>query len=108
MMVEDVVKIMDNLEERRRKEGEEGPRAERARRASEKGRWGITMMEPTSFYSRECEKTKLNWFCYELSMNVYDEVRENLGKSLRKHGIDDEAIADFSIEISKGMKDIIL
>ena len=41
---------------------------------------GISMIKPTSFYSSESEKTKLNWFCYELSMSIYDDMREDIGK----------------------------
>ncbi|GFP19940.1 hypothetical protein HKBW3S03_01444, partial [Candidatus Hakubella thermalkaliphila] len=51
------------------------------------GKSGISMIKPTSFYSTEFEKTKLNWFCYELSMGIYDEIRENLGKQLKKYKI---------------------
>lgn len=41
-------------------------------------------------------------------MGIYDEVNENLEKRLRKYKIDEKAIADFSIYLSKKMKDIIL
>ena len=44
------------------------------------GKSGISMIKPTSFYSSESEKTKLNWFCYELSMSIYDDMREDIGK----------------------------
>ncbi|MGB3460011.1 MAG: hypothetical protein WBB08_12135 [Halobacteriota archaeon] len=57
---------------------------------------GISMIKPTSFYSRESEKTKLNWFCYELSMSIYDDMREDIGKQLKKHKISDESLAEFS------------
>ncbi|KAF5433884.1 hypothetical protein C5S39_00690 [Candidatus Methanophagaceae archaeon] len=72
------------------------------------GKSGISMIKPTSFYSSESEKTKLNWFCYELSMGIYDDMRVDIGKRLKKHKISDEALAEFSIYISKEMKDIIL
>ena len=72
------------------------------------GKSGISMIKPTSFYSSESEKTKLNWFCYELSMSIYDNMRVDIGKQLKKHKISDEALAEFSIYISKEMKDIIL
>ena len=74
----------------------------------EEGRSGISMIKPTSFYSSECEKTKLNWFCYELSVGIYDDIKEDIGKRLKKHKIRDEVLAEFSIYISKKMKDIIL
>jgi len=75
---------------------------------TEEGKTGISMIKPTAFYFSESEKTKLNWFCYELSMGIYDEIRENLGNQLKKYKIDEKAIAGFSIYISKKMKDIIL
>ena len=75
---------------------------------NEEGKSGISMIKPTSFYSSESDKTKLNWFCYELSMSIYDDMREDIGKQLKKHKISDEALAEFSIYISKEMKDIIL
>ena len=74
----------------------------------EEERSGISMIKPTSFYSSESEKTKLNWFCYELSVGMYDEMKEDIGKQLKKHKIRDEILAVFSIYISKKMKDIIL
>jgi hypothetical protein len=75
---------------------------------NEEGKSGIRMIKPTSFYSSESEKTKLNWFCYELSMSIYDDVRGDIGKQLKKHKISDEALAEFAIYVSKEMKDIIL
>lgn len=74
----------------------------------EKGKSGINMIKPTSFYSSESEKKKLNWFCYELSLAIYDDMRGSIGKRLKKHKISDEALAEFSIYISKKMKGIIL
>ncbi|MGD0953707.1 MAG: hypothetical protein ABR985_15185 [Methanotrichaceae archaeon] len=74
--------------------------------ASDEGRSGISMIKPTSFYSSE--KTKLNWFCYELSVSIYDDMKEDIGKQLKKHKIGDEVLAVFSIYISKKMKEIIL
>jgi hypothetical protein len=74
----------------------------------EEGKSGISMIKPTSFYSSENEKIKLNWFCYELSMGIYDEIKESLGEQLKKYKIDDESLAEFSIYISKKMKEIIL
>ncbi|MHC1610295.1 MAG: hypothetical protein ACXQTW_01620 [Candidatus Methanospirareceae archaeon] len=66
------------------------------------------MIKPTSFYSTESEKIKLNWFCYELSRGIYLEIKESLGERLKKYEIDDESLAKFSIYIAKRMKDIIL
>ena len=73
----------------------------------EEGRSGLSMIKPASFYSNETEKTKLNWFCYELSVSIYDDMKEDIGKLLKKHKIRDENLVVFSIYISKKMKDII-
>ena len=73
-----------------------------------KGTSGKSMIKRRCFYSSEVEKTKLNWFCYELSMAIYDDMREGIGKQLKKHKISDESLAEFSIYISKEMKNIIL
>lgn len=67
-----------------------------------------SMVKPSEFVHRESEKTKLNWFCYEVSMTFCDEINENLGKLLKKYRIRDKDIANFSIYLSKRMKDIIL
>jgi hypothetical protein len=75
---------------------------------AEDDKFEYSVIKPTSFYSSEHEKTKLNWFCYELAVGINDEIKENLGKRLTKYKIDDKAIAKFSIYISKKMKDIIL
>ncbi len=66
------------------------------------------IIKPTSFYSRESEKTKLNWFCYEIALSIELDIKRNLGKELMKYKIDDKAIAEFSIYYSKAMKEIIL
>jgi len=68
----------------------------------------MNMIKPTAFVRRECEKTKLNWFCYEVSMTFYEEINEDLGKLLKKFRIKDKDIANFSIYLSKRTKGIIL
>jgi len=75
---------------------------------TEEDEFEYSVIKPTSFYSSEHEKTKLNWFCYDLSVGIFDEIEINLGKQLKKYKIDDKAIAEFSISISKKMKDIVL
>ena len=75
---------------------------------TEEDKFGISPIKPASFYSSESDKIKLNWFCYELSIGIYDELKKDLGKKLRKYKIDDKAIAEFSIYASKKMKDVIL
>jgi hypothetical protein len=75
---------------------------------TEEDEFEYSVIKPTSFYSSEREKTKLNWFCYELSVGIFDEIKKNVGKRLKKYKIDNKAIAEFSIYISKKMKDIVL
>ena len=67
-----------------------------------------SVIKPTSFYSSEHEKTKLNWFCFEISVAIFDGIKKDHGRRLKKHKIDDEGIAEFSIYIAKKMKDIVL
>ena len=69
---------------------------------------GLDIIDPAWFCSGEREKTKLNWFCYELSIGIYDEVREDLGRRLVRMGVGDEAIASFSVQMSKALKEEIL
>jgi hypothetical protein len=68
---------------------------------------GLNMIKPTSFYSDESEKTKLNWFCYELSIEIYDNMKRYVENRLKRNKVSDEALVEFSINISKSMKDII-
>jgi len=77
-------------------------------RIKEEEKYGISMIKPTLFYSCESEKTKLNWFCYELSMGMYDNMKDDIGKELKKYKISDEVLAEFSIYMSKKIRDIIL
>ncbi len=65
----------------------------------------------TSFQTTQYSQSqliKLNWFCYEFSMGIYDGIRMDFGKQLKKYGIDENAIAEFSIYLPKQMKDVIL
>jgi len=77
-------------------------------RIKEEEKYGISMIKPTLFYSCESEKTKLNWFCYELSMGMYDNMKDDIGKELKKYKISDKVLAEFSIYMSKKIRDIIL
>ena len=45
-------------------------------KARKKKTSGLDMIKPTSFYSSESEKIKLNWFCYEFSMAIYDGLEK--------------------------------
>jgi hypothetical protein len=72
------------------------------------GTSGMSMIQSTSFYSREDEKTKFNWFSYELSIEVYDVIKQNVGHLLKRARISDEDLAAFSIFFSKNMQGVIL
>ncbi|MCX6693447.1 MAG: hypothetical protein NT074_02695 [Methanomicrobiales archaeon] len=75
---------------------------------TKEGTSGMSMIQPTSFYSSKKEKTKFNWFCYELSMAIYDTTKKSNENLLKRYQIGNEDLALFSIYISKKMKDIIL
>lgn len=66
---------------------------------------GLTMISPTSFYSSERDKTKLNWFTYELAMSIYDEARKGLGGRLRREGVGGDALAEISVHAAKALAD---
>ena len=74
----------------------------------EKGKTGLGMIKPVSFYSNESEKIKLNWFCYELSIEIYDNMKKDIGSRLKKNKISDDVLAEFSICTSKKLKGAIL
>lgn len=75
---------------------------------TENGSPRSSIIQPTSFYSSANEKTKFNWFSYELSRGVYDKVKHSTGNLLRRYKIGDEEFASFSIDFSKKMQNIIL
>jgi hypothetical protein len=57
--------------------------------------FGSITIKPTSFYSNKDEKTKLNWFCYELAIGIYNELTKNFKEELKKYKIDDKEIMEF-------------
>ncbi|MDO8872462.1 MAG: hypothetical protein Q7V05_07005 [Methanoregula sp.] len=69
---------------------------------------GLSMIKSTSFYSSKKEKIKFNWFSYELSMAVFDQIKKSSGNLLRSDQIGDKDLALFSIYFSKNMQNIIL
>ena len=75
---------------------------------TKEGLSGMSMIQSTSFYSNEDEKTKFNWFSYELSMAIYDEIKQSAGNLLKRSRISDKDLASFSIYFSKKMQNIIL
>jgi len=72
------------------------------------GEFRKEVIDPISFYSRESEKTKFNWFLYEFSLNIHSQLRRSLRGELEENGIDWKIIAEFSVYISKRMKEPIL
>lgn len=74
----------------------------------EEGKPAIAVIKATSFYSNRREKTKLNWFCYELAMAFYDNIQHAFEKELMECKINDESLAEFSVYLSKKMKGVIL
>jgi len=77
-------------------------------RGRRKEKTGLDMIKPISFYSSESEKVKLNWFCYELSLSIYDSMKDKIAILLKRRKISNETLADFSICYAKGMKDVVL
>lgn len=75
---------------------------------AQKGKAAIAIIKQDSFYSCKEEKTKLNWFCYEIAMAFYDHIQDALERELEKNKINSEALAGFSIFLSKKMKSVIL
>ncbi|MFZ2375936.1 MAG: hypothetical protein WAV83_01835 [Methanothrix sp.] len=83
-------------------------RGMRKRRNAKKEKSCLDMISPTSFYSSEGDKVKLNWFCYELALSIYDGMKDELAPRLRRKKISDEVLAEFSIHYAKAMKDEVL
>jgi len=76
---------------------------------TKRDKFGDNLVKPTSFYSSERDKTKLNWFCYELALNFWLTISSKAGKKLEKrYAIREDDIADFSVYFAKKMKEIIL
>jgi hypothetical protein len=70
--------------------------------------FGDSIIKPTSFYSGQREKTKLNWFLFELALNFESYISRHLAIKLIKYKIEEREIADFSIHLAREMKEIIL
>ena len=100
-LLEELLKTLENVELRRWKKEGVGYQVDKIRRELYMDRPGLEVISPASFYSKDSEKTKLSWLCYELSMGIYDEIMEEPDEELRRHGIDGGAVAEFSIHISK-------
>ncbi len=72
-------------------------RGERKRRKAKNEKNSLDIISPTSFYSSQGGKIKLNWFCYELALSIYDSMKDELAHRLRRKKISDEVLAEFSI-----------
>ncbi|GAB6267230.1 MAG: hypothetical protein STSR0001_26820 [Methanothrix sp.] len=83
-------------------------RGVRKRRKEKNKKNSLDMISPTSFYSSQDDKIKLNWFCYELALSVYDSMKDELAYRLRRKKISDEVLAEFCIYYTKAMKDEVL
>ncbi len=76
----------------------------------DKGGTARGRISPDRFFSKEKEKTKLNWFLFEFA----SEMEHSIGKQwrlkaqLRKKGVDEEQIRDFCVHYAKHMKKAIL
>jgi len=63
---------------------------------------------PSDFFSNDAEKTKLNWFCFEYALELQFQLKKTLKIKLREWFIDDRALAEFCIDLSKHMKTEVL
>ena len=61
----------------------------------------MAVIRPESFISAGREKTRLDRFCYEFALGVYDSISEKLGERLVESGIVEDALAGFSVRLSK-------
>lgn len=68
---------------------------------------GLDIIAKTEFYSNKSEKTKLNWFCYELALAFYDDLKKLLKVIYRSKGISESEIAKFSIQAALNLKNTI-
>ena len=67
-------------------------------------------ISPGDFFSKEEEKTKLNWFLFEFARELesYIHQRKTLCNKLNKKGVNKKAVAAFCIHYSKQMKSQVL
>jgi hypothetical protein len=65
---------------------------------------------PDRFFSNDKEKTKLNWFLFELALEIerYIAKERRLTIQLRRKGVDDDRVRDFCVHYAKHMKKEIL
>jgi hypothetical protein len=65
-----------------------------------------SIISPANFFSREEEKTKLNWYCFEYARELERSIRQDrrLCRQLHRKKVDDRAIAGFCIHYAKQMQ----
>jgi hypothetical protein len=65
---------------------------------------------PDRFFSNDKEKTKLNWFLFELALEIerFIAKEKRLTAQLRRAGVDDGRMRDFCVHYAKHMKKEIL
>jgi hypothetical protein len=66
------------------------------------------LITPDHFYSKESEKTKLNWFLFEYAAEFDSKIKKPLRAKLKRQKIDDKKIAELCIHYAKHMKELIL
>ncbi len=101
MQLEELLKDLENSEERRRKSGEPAYDVRKIRRVLGSGWARDEPIDPCRFASAEGEKTKLNWFCYELALSVHGRLVGELGERLRGRGVSDDGIAELCVGIAR-------
>ncbi|MBM4249022.1 MAG: hypothetical protein FJ149_06240 [Euryarchaeota archaeon] len=64
----------------------------------------LAVIRRESFFPAEAEKTRMNWFCYEISLAIYDQISDQLGERLKGFEIDEKALAEFSVRLARDAK----
>ena len=100
-MLEELLKMVENIELRRRRNEGVGYPVGKLRRELDMVEPSLGVIRPESFYSKESEKTKLNWLRYELALGIYDMIMEEEDKEFIRHIYDVETVAEFSVHLSK-------
>ena len=59
------------------------------------------------FYTKEKEKIKLNWFCYEYAFGLYTKIRESTDLKQYRTNYKQEDIVEYCVYFSKAIKESI-
>lgn len=100
-VLEELLKNLENIELRRWRSEGVGYQVDKLRRELDMVEPALGVISPASFYSKDSEKTKLNWLCYELAMGIYDKIMEEEDEEVMRHIFDVGAVTDFSVHLSK-------